>query len=52
MTRDGTPAWRLGVGLTNPCHKKSLLWKVLNSLGPRWILWIKNLSDGIWRRDL
>jgi hypothetical protein len=34
LTRDGPPAWGLGVGLTTPCHKKiRLLRNVKKGLG-------------------
>jgi hypothetical protein len=37
----------LGAGLTNPHVKKSLLPKLLKSLGPGRILWINDPSYGI-----
>jgi hypothetical protein len=42
------PAWGLGVGLTNPHHKKISILQTINmSLGLGLILWINDLSDGI-----
>jgi hypothetical protein len=46
---DDHPAWWLGVGLTTH-HRKNinLLQKIKQILGPGWILWINDPSDGIW----
>jgi hypothetical protein len=52
ITRDGLPAWGLGVGLTTPNRKKNLLRKLLKSLGPGRIFWINDPSYGIWIWDL
>jgi hypothetical protein len=52
-TRDGPPAWELGVGLTTPHHKKIILLRIFTrGLGHGLILWIIDLSKGKWTLDL
>jgi hypothetical protein len=48
MTRDGPPAWGVGVGLTTLQHKKNKPLRIFSeSLGLGQILWVNDISYGI-----
>jgi hypothetical protein len=54
--RGGLQQWTVAANILNKqqqtnnpsAEKTSLLRKIMNSLGPGWILWINNPSDRIW----